>query len=83
MFNNQTVVITGAGRGIGAAARARLFADYGAAVVVNDLENAMAEETRAQPFWRAAGRPSPLPAMSPNPDSPNASCRRRSTDLAA
>ena len=44
MFNNQAGVITGAGRGIGAAA-ARLFAEYGAAVVVNDLENAMAEET--------------------------------------
>ena len=44
MFNNQTVVITGAGRGIGAAA-ARLFAEHGAAVVVNDLEDGIAEET--------------------------------------
>ena len=44
MFSNQTVVITGAGRGIGAGA-ALLFAEYGANVVVNDLDNGMAEET--------------------------------------
>lgn len=36
MFANQVVVITGAGRGIGAAA-AKLFAEAGAQVVVNDL----------------------------------------------
>ena len=44
MFSNQTVVITGAGRGIGASA-ALQFAEYGANVVVNDLDNGMAEET--------------------------------------
>lgn len=42
MFENQVVVITGAGRGIGAAA-ARLFAREGARVVVNDLDAAPAE----------------------------------------
>lgn len=36
MFENQVAIVTGAGRGIGAAA-ARLFAQYGAKVVVNDL----------------------------------------------
>ncbi|MCZ0940221.1 MAG: SDR family oxidoreductase [Caldilineaceae bacterium] len=44
MFNDQTVVITGAGRGIGASA-ALQFADHGASVVVNDLDAAMAAQT--------------------------------------
>ena len=44
MFNDQTVVITGAGRGIGASAALR-FAEYGANVVVNDLDAGAAEET--------------------------------------
>ncbi len=42
MFENQVVVITGAGRGIGAAA-ARLFAQHGARVVVNDLDREPAQ----------------------------------------
>ena len=42
MFENQVVVITGAGRGIGAAA-ARLFAQHGARVVVNDLDTEPAQ----------------------------------------
>jgi len=37
MFDNQVVLITGAGRGIGAAA-AKMFAEAGAQVVVNDLD---------------------------------------------
>ena len=44
MFNDQTVVITGAGRGIGASA-ALQFAQQGASVVVNDLDAGMARET--------------------------------------
>lgn len=46
MFFNQVVVITGAGRGIGAAA-ARQFAQHGAKVVVNDLNEGPAAETVA------------------------------------
>ena len=44
MFNDQTIVITGAGRGIGASA-AFQFAEHGANVVVNDLDTTEAEET--------------------------------------
>ncbi len=44
MFNDQTIVITGAGRGIGASA-ALQFAQHGANVVVNDLDTSVAEET--------------------------------------
>lgn len=46
MFSNQVVIVTGAGRGIGSAA-AKLFAQHGAKVVVNDLNNEPAEETVA------------------------------------
>ncbi|HYE95808.1 MAG TPA: SDR family oxidoreductase [Rubricoccaceae bacterium] len=47
LFENQVVVITGAGRGIGAAA-ARLFAREGARVVVNDLDLEPAEAVVAE-----------------------------------
>jgi 3-oxoacyl-[acyl-carrier protein] reductase len=43
MFQDQVAVVTGAGRGIGAAA-AKLFAQHGARVVVNDLNAEPAEE---------------------------------------
>jgi len=42
-LEGKVAIITGAGRGMGAAT-ARLFAEHGAAVVVNDLEAAAAEE---------------------------------------
>ncbi len=47
LFANQVAVITGAGRGIGAAA-AKLFAQHGAQVVVNDLNLEPAEEVVAE-----------------------------------
>ena len=46
IFDKQVVVITGAGRGIGAAA-AKLFAQHGAKVVVNDLNQGPADEVVA------------------------------------
>ncbi|MBK8434932.1 MAG: SDR family oxidoreductase [Chloroflexi bacterium] len=47
LFNNQVAIVTGAGRGIGAAA-AKLFAQYGAQVVVNDLNAEPAEQVAAE-----------------------------------
>ncbi|MCY4092552.1 MAG: SDR family oxidoreductase [Caldilineaceae bacterium] len=54
MFNRQTVIVTGAGRGIGAST-ALLFAQQGARVVVNDLDAALAAET-AQLIADAGGQ---------------------------
>jgi 3-oxoacyl-[acyl-carrier protein] reductase len=47
MFEDQVIVVTGAGRGIGAAA-AMLFARYGGKVVVNDLNPDPAEAVARQ-----------------------------------
>ncbi len=46
LLENQVAIITGAGRGIGAAT-AKLFASQGARVVVSDLDSAPAEEVVA------------------------------------
>lgn len=45
-LNNKVAIITGAGMGMGAAT-ARVFAGYGAKVVVSDINAAAAEETAA------------------------------------
>lgn len=44
LLDGKTAIITGSGRGIGAAA-AKLFAEHGANVVVTDIDPAPAEET--------------------------------------
>ena len=54
LFENQVAVVTGAGRGIGAAT-ARLFAEHGAAVVVNDLDAGPADAT-ADAIRQSGGR---------------------------
>lgn len=46
LLDGKIAILTGSGRGIGAAA-AKLFAEHGAAVVVSDLDPAPAEETAA------------------------------------
>ncbi|MFL5624915.1 MAG: SDR family NAD(P)-dependent oxidoreductase [Ktedonobacteraceae bacterium] len=46
LLNGKIAILTGSGRGIGAAA-AKLFAEHGATVVVSDLDPAPAEETAA------------------------------------
>jgi 3-oxoacyl-[acyl-carrier protein] reductase len=53
-FEGRVAVITGSGRGIGAATAARL-ADEGAAVIVSDLDAAATEETSAK-ITAAGGR---------------------------
>ena len=69
MFNDQTVIVTGAGRGIGASA-ARQFGQYGANVVVNDLDAAMAEQT-ANAIAASGGQALPLPGSVTDDDFPD------------
>ncbi len=69
MFQNQTVIITGAGRGIGAAT-ARLFARFGANVVVNDLDAEPAEEV-AHSIQEAGGEAIAVPGSVTDPEFPD------------
>jgi 3-oxoacyl-[acyl-carrier protein] reductase len=69
MIENQVVVITGAGRGIGAAA-AKLFAEAGAKVVVNDLDPEPAESVVAE-IKEAGGEAIAVPGDVTSPDFPD------------
>ena len=68
MFQDQVVIITGAGRGIGAAAAVR-FAGQGASVVVNDLEEDAAAAVVAQ-IDAAGGRATAVAGSVTDPDFP-------------
>jgi 3-oxoacyl-[acyl-carrier protein] reductase len=68
MLDGKVAIITGSGRGIGAAA-ARLFAGEGAAVIVSDLDPAPAEETTGA-IRSAGGKASAIAGDVTNPDFP-------------
>ena len=68
MLEGKVAIITGSGRGIGAAA-AKLFAAEGAAVVVSDLDRQPAEET-AEAIRQAGGKATVLAGDVTNPAFP-------------
>lgn len=68
LLDGKIAILTGSGRGIGAAA-AKLFAQHGASVVVSDLDPAPAEET-ATAIRNAGGQAIVVPGDVTNPDFP-------------
>ena len=68
LLDGKIAILTGSGRGIGAAA-AKLFAQHGASVVVSDLDPAPAEET-ATAIRTAGGQAIVVPGDVTNPDFP-------------
>jgi 3-oxoacyl-[acyl-carrier protein] reductase len=69
MFENQVVIVTGAGRGIGAAA-AKLFAQYGAKVVVNDRDAEPCDEV-VEEIKTAGGQAISIPGSVTQPQFPD------------
>ncbi len=69
LLQDQVAIITGAGRGIGAAA-ATLFAAHGARVVVSDRDSGPTEEVVAA-IEKAGGRAIGVPGDVTDPDFPN------------
>lgn len=69
MFENQVAIVTGAGRGIGAAA-AILFAKHGAKVIVNDLNAGPAEEVVAE-IRNSGGEATALAGSVTDPEFPD------------
>ena len=63
MLAGRSAIVTGAGRGIGAAV-ARLFGQHGACVLVNDLDEAAAQAT-ANAVTAAGAKPCFLPSPCP------------------
>lgn len=78
MFADHVVIVTGAARGIGAAA-AKLFAAQGAQVVVNDLDTDAANETAAS-IQSAGGDAVAIAGSVTDPDFPN-ELMQRTVDL--
>ena len=68
LLGGKIAILTGSGRGIGAAA-AKLFAQHGASVVVSDLDHTPAEET-ATAIRNAGGQAIVVPGDVTNPDFP-------------
>src|SRR6266567_1791903 len=68
MLDGKVAIITGSGRGIGAAA-AKLFAGEGAAVIVSDLDPTPAEETTGE-IRSAGGKATAIAGDVTNPDFP-------------
>jgi len=68
LLENQVAILTGAGRGIGAAA-ARLFAEHGASVVVSDRDEEPARAV-AQEIESAGGKAIAVPGDVTDPEFP-------------
>jgi 3-oxoacyl-[acyl-carrier protein] reductase len=68
MLDGKVAIITGSGRGIGAAA-AKMFAGEGAAVIVSDLDPVPAEETTGT-IRSAGGKATTIAGDVTNPDFP-------------
>lgn len=68
LLENQIAILTGAGRGIGAAA-ARLFAEHGASVVISDRDEEPAQAV-AHEIEAAGGKAVAVPGDITNPEFP-------------